>query len=176
MLRITDSDGRIRMHGFTLIELLVVIAIIGLLSSVILSSLNVARSKAKNSRQKADLAATSKALELYYNDHQAYPSTSGAWQGDAPGYGNFGYDAAGYIPGLAPQYAASLAINPNRGHAITCVSSDNGAGYLYRSDGKDYKLLAHCTPEGILEPSDPFYDPIRPTYTWQVSSPGAINW
>lgn len=64
---------RTQQRGFTLIELLVVIAIIGMLSSVILSSLNGARKKARDARRLADLKQLEAALELYYSDHTGYP-------------------------------------------------------------------------------------------------------
>ncbi len=59
-------------RGFTLIELLVVISIIGLLSSVVLSSLNGARKKGRDARRLSDLKQLQVALELYY-DSQASP-------------------------------------------------------------------------------------------------------
>ena len=61
-------------RGFTLIELLVVIAIIGLLSSVILASLNGARKKGRDARRSADLKETQIALELYYSNNGVYPT------------------------------------------------------------------------------------------------------
>ncbi len=54
-------------RGFTLIELLVVIAIIGLLSSVVLASLNSARVKSRDARRLSDIAEMRNALELIYD-------------------------------------------------------------------------------------------------------------
>jgi type IV pilus assembly protein PilA len=51
--------------GFTLIELLVVIAIIGILSAVVLASLNTARDKAKDATIQSDLAGIRVQAELY---------------------------------------------------------------------------------------------------------------
>ena len=62
-------------RGFPLIELLVVIAIIGMLSSIILASLNGARKKGRDARRLSDLKQMQTALELHYSDNKAYPAT-----------------------------------------------------------------------------------------------------
>lgn len=54
-------------RGFTLIELLVVIAIIGLLSSVVLASLNTARGKGANAAVKSNLNNIRAQAELRYD-------------------------------------------------------------------------------------------------------------
>ncbi len=53
--------------GFTLIELLVVIAIIGILSSVVLASLNSARNKGADASVKSNLANIRAQAELVYD-------------------------------------------------------------------------------------------------------------
>ncbi len=61
--------------GFTLIELLVVIAIIGILSSIVLASLNTARTKGKDAARISNVKSLKTALELYYDDHNTYPQS-----------------------------------------------------------------------------------------------------
>ncbi len=55
--------------GFTLIELLVVIAILGVLSSIILSSLTGSRSSANFARAKLEFKSLATAIQLYTEDH-----------------------------------------------------------------------------------------------------------
>jgi prepilin-type N-terminal cleavage/methylation domain-containing protein len=55
--------------GFTLIELLVVIAIIGILSSVVLASLNSARNKGSDAAVKSNLNGTRAQAELSYDNN-----------------------------------------------------------------------------------------------------------
>lgn len=65
-------------RGFTLLELLVVVAIIGLLSAIVISSLEGFRMKARDAKRIADLQSIRKALELYYAAYGTYP-LEGGW-------------------------------------------------------------------------------------------------
>ncbi len=59
-------------RGFTLIELLVVVAIIGILASVVLASLNTARSKGSDAAVKANLANLRPQAEILYDSWGNY--------------------------------------------------------------------------------------------------------
>ena len=60
-------------RGFTLIELLVVIAIIGILSSVVLASLNTARGKGADAAARSDVDNMRAQFEIYYDGNgQSY--------------------------------------------------------------------------------------------------------
>src|SRR3989338_1593038 len=92
-------------RGFTLIELLVVVAIIGLLSSIVLTSLNGARVKARDAKRMEDLRQIRIAIELFYDDNNYYPS-AGCWDCNNYRYSNTGSwdslaaDLAPYIKSL----------------------------------------------------------------------------
>jgi prepilin-type N-terminal cleavage/methylation domain-containing protein len=83
----TISSSRVRgghvreghLSGFTLIELLVVIAIIGILSSVVLASLNTARNKGNDAAIKSNLAEARAQAELFYDANgNSYAGVCGA--------------------------------------------------------------------------------------------------
>ncbi|MBX4209335.1 type II secretion system GspH family protein [Candidatus Parcubacteria bacterium] len=67
-----------RNKGFTLIELLVVIAIIGILSSVVLASLNTARGKGSDAAIKSQLAAIRPQAEIFYDTYGNYGAVAAA--------------------------------------------------------------------------------------------------
>lgn len=87
-------------RGFTLIELLVVIAIIGMLSSVVLASLNNARAKARDAKRTASIRQIQTALELYYDTNGRYVTSADVVLHTA-------------LAPLVPTYISALPIDPN---------------------------------------------------------------
>ena len=76
--------------GFTLIELMVVIAIIGILSSVVMSSLDDARASARDSVRRTELRQVQIAMENYYNKYGTYRVANAGWNNGGNGW--FGYE------------------------------------------------------------------------------------
>ncbi len=75
-----------RVRGFTLIELLVVISIIGLLSSVVLTSLNSARGSARDAKRVSEMRNLNTAINAYMvSTGNNFDAVSGTHFGDPAG-------------------------------------------------------------------------------------------
>jgi len=115
---------RSRRAGFTLIELLVVIAIIGLLSTLAVVALNNARLKSRDAKRISDIKQIQTAVELYYNDANAYPAA-------VTGLGTI---ATGGVT-----YMSNVPTNPAPVNDGTCAA---GSTYTYAmgTNGTTYTL------------------------------------
>lgn len=103
-------------RGFTLIELLVVIAIIGILSSIVLASLNTARQKSRDARRVADIKQIQLAMQLYYDASSTYPQT---------------------LADLVPTYIATQPRDPVGQVAYPYDWIDDGASYAVCANLED---------------------------------------
>jgi len=113
--------------GFTLIELLVVISIIGLLASIVLIALKDTRQKGNDARRVADMKQLVTALNLYYDDNNAYPPING------PSSGAGGWNVS-YNPGFLQELVNGKLISTNPKDPINLYSG----GSLFVNEGRYY--------------------------------------
>ncbi len=109
-------------RGFTLIELLVVIAIIGILSSVVLASLNTARNKGADAAVKSNLNNIRAQAELYYDTNGNYTTVCTSDTNVAKGVAAAGTagGGAGVCTNASTAWAASA---PLKTGGYWCVDS-----------------------------------------------------
>jgi len=109
--------------GFTLIELLVVIAIIGILSSVVLASLNTARSKGSDAAIQSDLAGIRTQAQIYYTNNGNYGPVLGAVESTCTATDNLFFDDT-----VKKQVTAADTANGTTG-SVVCNVAANGTAY-----------------------------------------------
>ncbi len=182
-------------RGVTLVELAVVISVVSLLSTLAIGFVTQARVSARDTIRIQDLQAVQRALSFYYDDHNQYPQTlanpgnpdSGhVWYGTcaaASCHGSWGVSTEEWVPEIDGEFISHLPLDPAENDCNRC--------YLYRSDGQDYKILAH-RPENINNRAlEGFVDPRRDggsdsclvdgtvlddAWSWAVFSSGGRCW
>lgn len=120
-----------------------------------------------------DLQTVKAALEKYAADHAgAFPVTEG-FAGYVSDWGpSLG---AVWIPELVPAYLPALPRDPANSETT------EGPIYIYRSDGKDYKLLVHgygvCSKDAERDgvKIDPLREKDGACWAYGLWSPGGVN-
>lgn len=147
---------------------MVVISIIGIMSSIVLSALNDARAKARDSQRIQSLKEIQKALVLYYDENERYPN-------DVSG-SNYGIDCwecsgwkvyTGIVQDTNKLSALQSYLNPrpsdpsvpSTGVFPGNVFQVRGFVYKVSASGQDYKITVTGTVENMNNVPENMKDP-----------------
>ncbi len=141
------NESSLNSRGFTLIELLVVIAIIGILSSVVLASLNNARAKARDAERKSDMRAVLNALDLYAFDNGGkYPIAANPGTGCAGARPGYCLGDSNVVAALVPQYLPEMPHDPLYANTTNDYLYQQLNQSVYILLAKSEKLNSWCVP------------------------------
>jgi prepilin-type N-terminal cleavage/methylation domain-containing protein len=134
-------------RGFTLIELLVVIAIIGILSSIVLVSLNSARKKGADARIISDVEQIRTTLESDFNG-SSYPDLAN----NTFASGSVGSSTIGQLQVDSVANGGSIVVRTNGATATAyaifgqLTSQAAGTYFCIASNGTTQQAVATVTP------------------------------
>ena len=133
--------------GFTLIELLVVIAIIALLSTLSVVALNSARVKSRDARRLSDIKQIRTALEMYFDNNQLYPTTTGS-------LGTASFACLSSTGGWAATcsgvtYLQNVPADPQSTKNYIYAATGSGTGYTITYQLEGPAITATATPSTI---------------------------
>ena len=166
--------------GFTLVELLIVISIIAILTGVIIAKISGSRQSANYLKRLSDINQIDLALQRYNVVNLGkYPTTNGVWQSNATCVAQTAtVSATAYVPAVSGSYIASLPLDPEK--SVNCL---NGPVYMYKSNGRDYKLIVYNDVKDkdiMFQKNKDKIDPVRlstsTTPSFGVWTSGAATW
>lgn len=135
-------------RGFTLIELLVVIAIIGILSSVVLASLNSARTKGTDAAIKGEVSNMRAGMEIFFDTNSTYLAATNS----APVKANWDslVGNRSYVNGTTIFSSAS-----STGYVVAVqLKSDVGKGFCIDGNGNATTTIPWANVDSMLEVGD----------------------
>lgn len=130
------------------------VAIIGVLATIVLSSLSEARARARDSKRLADIGTIRTALEIYNIDNGLYPMFVGGWASSGGTPGAAGWEALKNLLGMTlpvdPINTTTYGYPSSAADGRSYVYSYFAAGNTNYRQGRAYMLVVNLESKADL--------------------------